>query len=635
MSSTLNAAHTGNRNYRLFVAEPFQAEATRAGLRAATGFDAIMAGVESVPGGRGEHRVVALEGRRGMGQRIRLRPLRHGGWLGGLLGDRFLTPGRVFRELDLWLVLRARGAALPDPVLAVARRRRGFWRSALGAIDLDKALDGRAWLASKPARADLTRCARGFARSLRALHEAGALHGDLQLRNVLVEIREGELHCLFIDLDRTTLHRALTPVQRMRELMRLARSCEKLGHSELLAPPSRLPGIVLSAYCGTERDLLRAMQRCLPAESRRIRRHRIAWRIGRLLSCATMWLLLAGGLACSPNADDRSVSKPDVRWSMLAVGDTGRRRSVSEFFEGQFAVAGAMAREAEHEPIDAFALLGDNFYWHGLDREHLVERIRENLVHPYCPFLALSGPRSSEVADACLTEPAARRPVPIYAVLGNHDLELPESAALHRNALPDFLPQWRTSRGLASYFEVAEGVSLVLFESEPAIRDPEAMKRALRESIRAAKGPWRILITHRPIATDDRGGVPLGGYPIWVREGIAEAGRPVQLVLTGHHHSLQAFELERPSPLLQIGVGSGARATPPLASDHPAARFGALALGFARVDLLEAGEGGAERLSASIFEAPRWPWLGMFQPHRLRARFEVDILGRVIRSDLR
>jgi hypothetical protein len=197
--------------------------------------------------------------------------------------------------------------------------------------------------------------------------------------------------------------------------------------------------------------------------------------------------------------------------------------------------------------------------------------------------------------------------------------------------IPEFLPDWHMSEGLSQVFEVTPGVSLILFESEPAIRDEAAMKRALIQTIRDSRGPWRILATHRPIATDDLGYPPRGGYPTWVREALAESGRPVQLVLAGHHHNLQVFELGPPTPLLHVGVGSGSRAEPPLAHAHPEARFGALDLGFARVDRV--GSGSEQRLAVSIFDAAPWPWLGIFRGSQLRARFEVDEAGQVQRTD--
>jgi hypothetical protein len=286
-----------------------------------------------------------------------------------------------------------------------------------------------------------------------------------------------------------------------------------------------------------------------------------------------------------------------------------------------------MRREAQRKPVDGLLFLGDNFYDRGLSEADLEVRVRANLVRPYCYFLALNGLRSSEVASACPLAEDERRPVPLFAVLGNHDLKGPESARLERQAIPEFLPEWQMTAGLTRVVEVHPGVSLILFESEIAIDNRATIRRELTAAIRAARGPWRILATHRPIATDDLGRPPKGGYPDWVRAVIVEAALPVQLVLCGHHHSLQAFTLGDPTPLLQIGAGSGSRTEPPLATGHPDLRYSKLALGFARIDLHS--EASRERLEVTLYTVPSWPWLGHLFGHRVGARFGVDRSGRV------
>jgi tRNA A-37 threonylcarbamoyl transferase component Bud32/Icc-related predicted phosphoesterase len=543
-----------------------------------------------------------------------------------------LSPNRPFREFRIWTTLRQRGVPLPIPVLAVSRRRRLLWRSAFGSLDLPEAHDGVAWLENRPSAEELRNACIAFATVLRRFHDAGGLHGDLHLRNVLIEFENDEsasARMVLIDLDRTRILQSVSAQERFRDLMRFARSLEKAGRADLTSP--RYRALCMSTYCAGDRGLRRAMLRWAPMEARRIRRHRFGWWFGKRIYGALLATLMMMGIAC---ADERSEKPEGARWSVIATGDTGRTSKFASLIEGQLSVARSMTEEASRNPVDGLVLLGDNFYWHGLAREHLVQRIRTNLVRPYCYFLELSGPRSNEVDDACGINAAARAPVEIFAVLGNHDIELPESVELQRHVIPDFLPGWRMSKSLAEVYEVAPGVSLILFESELAIDDKEAIKRKLREAVSTARGPWRILVTHRPIATDDDGFPPEGGYPGFVREALAESGEPVQLVLAGHHHSLQVFEIGDPTPSLHIGIGSGSRATPPLAKDHPDARFGALELGFARVDLVGLGDA-EERLSVRLFEAPRWPWIAHFQKYRIRAHFDVDRSGQVRELPLR
>ncbi len=610
--------------FRLLVARDYEQRATAEGLTGAAGFDTLMATARRVPGGRGSNRILESSG-----DPIRLRPSRHGGILAHWLGDRFLSPNRPFREFRIWVQLRRRGVALPTPVLAVGRRRGLLWQSAFASLDRVGAHDGAAWLETQPDAARLRMACIAFARTLRRFHDAGGLHGDLQLRNILIEDEDASVRLVLIDLDRTRIVQRASARERFRELMRFARSLEKSDRADLISP--RFRALTLSAYCAGDRDLRRSMLRWAPIEARRVRRHRLGWWLGKCVSGAWLTTIVLSGLACG---NQSPLQTEGARWSLIATGDTGRTSTLAGLFEGQLSVAQAMTEEARRDPVDGLLLLGDNFYWQGLDREHLVQRIRTNLVRPYCHFLDLTGPRSSEVDDACETHVSARAPVGLFAVLGNHDLELPESVDLQRYAIPDFLPGWHMSKTLAQVYEVAPGVSLILFESELAIDDEGAIKRALLDAVSNARGPWRILATHRPIATDDDGFPPAGGYPGFVRKALAESGQSVQLVLAGHHHSLQVFEIGAPTPSLHIGIGSGSRAIPPLARDHPDARFCALELGFARVDLV--GHGDAEqRLSVRLFETPRWPWIAHFQKTRLRAHFEVDLQGQVTELPLR
>jgi tRNA A-37 threonylcarbamoyl transferase component Bud32 len=610
---------------RLLVASGFVSGARALRLDEPSGFDRALEAAPKVAGGRGPHFVLASEHWPG---RVRLRPIRRGGFLGCWGSDLYASPRRSEDEFRVWQSLEARGAPVPRVAFAANRRRGPFWNPSLGVLDQQRATDVLAWLqaAQRPPES-LAVIAAAIARSIRRFHDAGALHGDFHPRNVLLEDSPSGTRVSLVDLGRTRLGRVPSTRERMRELMRFRRFLEKSNQSACLR--ARVRARFLDAYCDGDRRLRRALLDSAPAEERRIRRHRWGWRLRRILAGGLVSLFL---FACSEAGDtgERPAPKGSLdspRLSLLAVGDTGRSRFLGNLFEGQLAVAYALSEEDVRDPVDAVILLGDNFYWRGLDAEHLVDRVRRNLVIPYCHFLDLDGPRSTEVAGDCPLDPSSRNPVPFYAVLGNHDLERPQSAALQREVVPEFLPGWHMSSSLAEVFELPDGVSLILFESEMAIDDAEAMQTALVRAIQTAKGPWRVIATHRPIATDDLGGVPLGGYPIWVRDAIAAAGRPVQLVLAGHHHNLQAFALHEPSALLQIGAGSGSRALPPLASDPPGSLFGAIQLGFARVDLV--GAAASERLVVSLHGNAPWPIWARLSSHEELARFEVDLEGSV------
>lgn len=626
-----------SERFKTRVAENFASQPGANVLRDPEATLALLTAGEARPGGRSEHRLLPGSD---WGRPLRLRPARRGGALAPLLGDRFLQPDRILREFDLTLALRRTGVPVVEPAFAFGHRRGVFWRAAFASVDEPASFDGRALFEGAPTDARLRAAATAAGKALRALHDAGVLHGDLHLRNLLFSSAAGagtkddeqeDLRCQLIDLDRARQVASPSPSARMHEWMRLLRSLEKNGLTQRITP--RTYAAALSAYCQRDRDLRRAMWACLAQERARALRHRLGWRIGRRLRLAAPLLAsfaLATLFAMGGCSSEDAVGPPPehARFSLFALGDTGRTRPLAALTEGQLAVAAGMVEEASERPITGVVLLGDNFYTDGLDRDTLVPRVRENLVRPYCAMLRLDGPRSSEVESACSTPRSERRPVPFYAVLGNHDLELPGSASLQREAVPAFVPEWRMAHGLAESIELGHGVSLILFESEPEIDDRAAIIHALRSAIRAAKGPWRILATHRPIATDDLGTPWLGGYPSFVRDAITAEGLPVQLVLAGHHHSLQAFEVETPR-LLQLGLGSGSRAEGPLASpDHPDLRFSRKALGFARIDLV--GTGTEERMVTTLMQTSSWPALSALQSPRAVARFAIDLTGSVV-----
>ncbi len=183
---------------------------------------------------------------------------------------------------------------------------------------------------------------------------------------------------------------------------------------------------------------------------------------------AQLLLPLALAFGCAIGAAQPPAPGPtghEVRFSLLALGDTGRPVRLTRLFHGQRAVARGLTAEDRRLPADALLLLGDNFYYRGLESKRLVERLRQNLVGPYCRFVELSGPRSAELDGACGLPSGKRHPIPIYALLGNHDYDSPESVALQRSEVPRFVPNWHVPAGLAETVEFAPGVSLVLLDS--------------------------------------------------------------------------------------------------------------------------------------------------------------------------
>ena len=326
-----------------------------------------------------------------------------------------------------------------------------------------------------------------------------------------------------------------------------------------------------------------------------------------------MRFALAVALGCLLGA----AAGAEAELSLLALGDTGKPTAWPAALTPQYRVGEAMAREDRRAPVEAIVFLGDNFYPAGVSRRTLKRRVRENLAGPYCHFLWLTRRGRHALRDHCARPLEETHPVPLIAVLGNHDVARRQSAELERRGIPRFVGNWLMAEGAHSY-ELGAGVSLVAYDSnlvdggQPAT----ALARALAES----KGPWRILAAHHPIADPGAGWHADDTAP--VLEAIRAAGVPVHLSLAGHQHCLQA--LRAPGAALHVVSGGGGAEVRPLAATPDERLFAEARYGFARVDVTpEALEVTLLALAGS-FDRSAEP----------RARFRITPGGAVERLDL-
>jgi 3-deoxy-D-manno-octulosonic acid kinase len=210
------------------------------------------------------------------GPRVIVRRLRHGGLLGPLLGGRYLGPGRVLRELEATARLRAAGAPVPEPVLALALRRGVCWALAIATVHEEGAVDALEFFAARPDEARLLRAAAAAGAALRRFHDAGGRHADLHVKNLLLRETRAGCDVIVIDLDRGRAGAPPGPRRRAREIGRLWRSLLKRGVLESLG--ERGAAAFVSAYCAGDRGLREALGRFLPAERRKARLHALHYR---------------------------------------------------------------------------------------------------------------------------------------------------------------------------------------------------------------------------------------------------------------------------------------------------------------------------------------------------------------------
>ena len=218
------AAPPGYRESAAGGARLVAREAVHAELRTALDGASLHAWAAARPGARSlEGRTVAWAVALDSGTRVVVRHGRHGGVFGDLTRDLFLAPSRAPAELDTSLRLQAAGVPTPD-VLAYATYatfgplcRVDVVTACVEGTDLPAA-----WTAASPTERPGIIAAAGTL--LRQLCDAGAVHADLNAKNILIGWNPARAWVL--DVDRVTFPREPGGVM-MANLRRLARSLTK------------------------------------------------------------------------------------------------------------------------------------------------------------------------------------------------------------------------------------------------------------------------------------------------------------------------------------------------------------------------------------------------------------------------
>lgn len=157
-----------------------------------------------------------------------LRPYRRGGLMGRVNRSRYLgVAPRPFRELRIAVAVAAAGVPTPEPLgAAVLWEAPGLYRGAFTTRELWGAANLWRFLQQAPATQRGDACAAAAA-LVRRLHDAGALHPDLNLQNFLIRRAAGGLEAWLIDLDGVRFA-SVTPRHRQAAFARICRSIRRL-----------------------------------------------------------------------------------------------------------------------------------------------------------------------------------------------------------------------------------------------------------------------------------------------------------------------------------------------------------------------------------------------------------------------
>jgi len=137
------------------------------------------------------------------------------------------------------------------------------------ALCLSEVLEG--WTAARLSLFQRRQVISQFARAMTQLNQAGIVHTDLTVRNVLFDRNR----CLFIDLDGAYTVKSVSEQELVSTLSRLNRSLEKSGRGRLVSLRERL--WFLKEQLGSLRHNKMLVRRILAQAARDLRWHRLFW----------------------------------------------------------------------------------------------------------------------------------------------------------------------------------------------------------------------------------------------------------------------------------------------------------------------------------------------------------------------
>jgi len=229
------------------------------------------------PDGRGTHRFL-------------IRHYAHGGLLRRIMGDRFLLGSRPFREMTLTEEVRRRGIPTLRVVAAIQYQDPWpFYRGDLITTEIPSSKDMVCFLLCRPPTPSREETAlrhevvRQAGRAVGVMHRQGVYHGDLNLKNLLVQTSPQGPQVYVIDFDRSRILKRLSLRMRTKNLLRLNRSVEKWkakGARISYTDKARF----FQAYAGSDSDIVLRMKRHLKKHRIHARWYRMGWFADRLLN---------------------------------------------------------------------------------------------------------------------------------------------------------------------------------------------------------------------------------------------------------------------------------------------------------------------------------------------------------------
>ena len=268
------------------VREDYKAELLLQGLDNPEKLRALCRDSSARYSGRGATPAVPLEGR--PGERMIIKTYRRGGLLRFLVRDLYWGDSRPIEEL--WVGAAALQAGIPtaEVLAAIAFRVAGpFYRGYLITRELSgcKALPSFLSAARDKTSEETFRNKRALlartAQTVRAMHDRGLYHGDLNLKNVLIDA-EQQRTIYIIDWDKSRAQENISPALRSSNMVRCCRSMVKLSRQGL-ALTERDQLYFLHAYWGTDAGIRKRLRKDFIRMRLFLRLRKLRWAIERVL----------------------------------------------------------------------------------------------------------------------------------------------------------------------------------------------------------------------------------------------------------------------------------------------------------------------------------------------------------------
>lgn len=180
--------------------------------------------------GRSPCRGLSINGLNGGG--LVVKDYWHGGLFGKILRDFFWQKLRPLNELSICETAIERGINTIEIIAIVKNRVMGpLYKCKLISKEIINTIDLMVLLSHLSENYTLTQkrqIIKGIAMAVRKMHDAGIYHGDLHLKNILVQSKDNKEFSVFIiDLDKSRQFEKIGFNKRMKNIMRLDRSLEK------------------------------------------------------------------------------------------------------------------------------------------------------------------------------------------------------------------------------------------------------------------------------------------------------------------------------------------------------------------------------------------------------------------------